>query len=392
VRISRLSAENFRNFQNLDLELAPGKTVLFGGNAQGKTNLLEAIHLFATAKSLRAAHERELIAWNVLGDEIPFTRLRGEVEKARGRIQMEVVVQLARPQGADGAAGDGEAGGHLQKRVRVNGVPRRASTLVGEMTAVLFAPQDIELVHGSPSSRRRYLDLTLSQVDRPLFRQLQRYEKVLAQRNYLLKAIREGKAGFDEIGFWDKELIEAGTFIVEKRREAMAALGKLSAEVHRDLAGGEEMEVRYAPSVAAVMSEEDVSGAFRTALEAAREKERYQGMSLVGPHRDDFQFLSAARDLGTYGSRGQQRTAALALKLAQAQYMTDLTGEQPVLLLDDAFSELDGARRSYMLSWVAGWEQSLLTTAEPERVDERFRSGATMLEVAEGRVRRPVTP
>ena len=388
MHVSHLGLQNFRNFAELDLDLSPGRTVLFGGNAQGKTNLLEALSMFATAKSPRAAHEREVIRWEALEEEIPFARVRGAFEKADGRLQVEIVVQLAQEPGGDEGAGPALP---LQKRVRVNGVPRRASDLVGEVTAVLFSPQDIELVYGPPPVRRRYLDMTLCQVDRPLLRELRRYAKVVSQRNYLLKAIREARARRDELAFWDKGLVEAGSFIVARRMEAMESLGELGRAIHGELSGGnEDLELRYLPSVVAGRGEGEVSRAFQEALEAVRERELLQGVSLVGPHRDDFQFLVNGRELAVFGSRGQQRTAALSLKLAEARFMTDRTGERPVLLLDDVFSELDGFRREYLLSWITGWDQALLTTAEPERIGRDLLSGAVMMEVAGGQVGRPV--
>ncbi len=381
VHVSRLTLQNFRNFADLDMELCPGRTVLYGGNAQGKTNVLEATYMLATARSTRATHEREIIKWEALEEEIPFARVRGEVDRADGAVRLEIVVQLARGQIADGLSGRNDSG-QLQKRVRVNGVPRRAGDLLGQMTAVLFAPQDLELVHGSPSGRRRYLDMTLSQVDRSLFRELQRYARVLPQRNSLLRAIRDRRAGPDELPFWDRELVEAGSFIVSRRMEAFESLNVLTKAAHNELTHGEEIELRYLPSVSA--SPSDVPAAFEAGLAAAREKELLQGVSLVGPHKDDFQFLMGGHDMGAFGSRGQQRTAALALKLAEAQFITDCTGQSPVLLLDDAFSELDGHRRSYLQARTAGWEQTIMTTADPDSIGQEVLAGATMVELVGG--------
>lgn len=389
MHVRHLGLQNFRNFAELALDLGPGLTLFHGGNAQGKTNLLEAVYMFATSKSVRAGNERETIGWDALKDEIPFARVRGDIERARGPLKVEIVVQVARNLGGQDADTDPE-GGLLQKRVKINGVPRRASDLIGEVNVVLFTPQDIDLVYGSRSVRRRYLDMTLCQVDRALLRELQRYARVLAQRNSLLRAIKEGSASADELAFWDQELVEAGAFITARRAEAMAALDGLARAIHRDLTGGVEgLVLRYLPSVTPGVTEDAGRGAFREALEAIRQRETLQGVSLVGPHRDDFQFIVEGRDLGVYGSRGQQRTASLSLKLAEAKFMTERAGDRPILLLDDVFSELDAHRRGYLLSSIAEGGQALLTTAELERIDRQLLSDATMLEVAGGRVGRP---
>ncbi|MBF8299071.1 MAG: recF [Dehalococcoidia bacterium] len=378
MHLTHLNLQNFRNFIDLDLDLVSGVTVVFGGNGQGKTNLLEAASILATVKSLRAGSERELINWDSERiDEIPFVRVRGNVSRASGPIQLEVVVQLVK--GSD-------EGSQLQKRGRLNGVVKRASDLVGQANAVLFAPQDIELVHGSPSLRRQYLNIMLSQAGGPMLRELQRYTKVLTQRNSLLKAIRERAANSHELDFWDSELVESGAFITQQRAEAMGSLQGLSRQIHRELTGGqEELTLTYHPSVPTAHGA-DVREAFRLALASARKRESALGASLVGPHRDDFAFYLAGRDMGIFSSRGQQRTASLALKLAEAQYLRERTGESPILLLDDVFSELDAQRRSYLVSWIAGWEQALLTTAEPEQIERRLLPNAVMLEVVGGRV------
>ena len=390
MHISHLSLENFRNFARLDLELAPGRTVLYGGNAQGKTNLLEALSMFATARSVRASHERELIRWEAAPEEIPFARVKGSIERSQGSLQVEIVVQLARSLPSDGPA-SGDETPQLQKRVRVNGIPRRASDLIGEVNAVLFAPQDIELVHGPPPVRRRYLDITLSQADRVLLRELQRYTRVLSQRNHLLRAIREGRAGQEELSFWDGELVEAGSYIALRRTEAVQELGQLGQAIHMDLTGGqEELELAYLPSVPAAPGDsvDKVAEAFREALAKLRKREVLLGISLAGPHRDDFQFRANGADLAVFGSRGQQRTAALSLKLAEARFLSRHAGEQPLLLLDDVLSELDGFRRGYLLSSIEEYGQAILTTTDPERIDERFLAGADLLQVAQGRVER----
>ena len=380
MRIQRLVLENFRNVVHLDLELPPGRVVLHGDNAQGKTNLLEAVYIFAVARSVRASHDRELISQQTLGDEMPFTRLTGVFDRGDAPLKVEIVLQLTRDtEKVDPAP-------QLQKRIRINGVPRRASDLVGEVQAVLFEPQDIDLVYGSPSLRRRHLDLTLSQVDRALMRELQRYARVLQHRNPLLKAIREGRASPSELGFWDQELVEAGSSIVSARAGAITEIAAVAAEIHRELTGGvEELRLLYRPSVPLEnVADAGIPDAFRAALEAAREKEHYQGATLVGPHRDDFEFVLDDLGLATFGSRGQHRLATLSLKLAEARFMMERTGVQPLLLLDDILSELDAQRRSYLLSFVESHAQAIITTADLPFLGETFLTGAALFRVSKG--------
>jgi DNA replication and repair protein RecF len=386
VHIRRLALENFRNIQQFVLEFAPGHTVLHGENAQGKTNILEAIHVFATGKSLRAETERDIIRWEAHRDEIPFARLNGFFHKGRRDFQIEVVLQLTR---AEGAAGDDEP--QLAKRIRVNGAPRRAASLIGEVQVVLFEPQDIELVYGSPGGRRRHLDATLSQVDRLLFDDLAKYARVLDQRNPLLKALREGRASRGDLQFWDERLIQSGARITAARARALEEMAALCQDVHRDLTGGrEKLDVLYKPSVPLPVERTPaaIAAAFAAQLAAQRDRELAQGVSVVGPHRDDFSFLINDADLAPFGSRGQQRLATLSLKLGEARYMTARTGEQPILLLDDVLSELDAPRRAFLLHSVSAYEQSILTTADLPSLDEGFRERARLVRISAGTIAR----
>ena len=382
--IRRLRLEHFRNIGELDLELAPGRTVLHGDNGQGKTNILEALFMLAAAKSVRARHERELIAWTS-DAEIPYARVEAEVEKAGGaepRLTIDIVLQRT-------PGGTGGEGSHLQKRVRVNGATRTVAGLVGEVQAVLFEPQDVELVFGPPSARRRYLDLTLSQVDARLFRSLQEYNRVLAQRNSLLKAIRERRAGVDELSYWDEGVVTAGAVVVGARRAALERLGALASETHGELtAGSERLDLSYVPSLAAALEagEDELGALFKEALEEGREREVAQGTTLVGPHRDDFAFSVGGANLAAFGSRGQQRLATLALKLAEAQFMEERAGEPPVLLLDDVLSELDPARRRYLTARVEQHAQAIITTADLAAFEPDFLDGSRVVRVAGGAV------
>ena len=380
--LNHLTLRNFRNLAEVGLPLPPGRTIIHGENAQGKSNLLEAIYVFAVSRSIRAGHERDVVSWASLTSEIPYAHLRGLFERGEARLEIDIVVQLTRPPGHPGA---GVEQMQYQKRVKVNGVVRRAGALVGEVLAVLFEPQDIELVYGSPPGRRRHLDITLCQADTRLLRELQRYNRVLAQRNPLLKAVREGQASREELAYWDDELVEAGAYVTQARHEALDDLNRRSAEIHRDLTDGEEdLAITYQASIG--NGEGSTESAFRRRLAEVAEREVLQGATLVGPHRDDFSFAVNGRDLAAFGSRGQQRLATLALKLAEARYLRDRTGEEPVLLLDDVLSELDPPRRGYLMHEVNGYGQAILTTADLGSVDPALKGSANLVRVAEGRV------
>lgn len=383
--LHRLVLENFRNLASLDLSLEPGRTVLHGRNAQGKTNLLEAVHLLAAAKSLRAQHERDLISWSVLADDLPYTRVRGDFDGDGVSLRLEFALQL---EPAEDASPDGEP--RLSKRLRVNGAPRRPVDFVGEIQAVLFEPQDIELVYGPPSSRRRHLDMALSQADRPLLHDLQRYQRILTQRNHLLKSIREGRTSPAELVTWDDLLIEAGAVIIAARAAALAALDASAARLHTQLtAGAERLRLLYAPSFPCPPEggAPQIQDAFRQALAATTGRERQFGATIAGPHRDDVVFELGGASLAAFGSRGQHRLATVALKLAEAEYMTQRTGTQPILLLDDILSELDADRRGFLLDRVADYPQALITTADLPSLQGTLLRDTVVREVVAGAVR-----
>ncbi len=396
--IRQLILEQFRNIERCGLDLPPGQIVLFGGNAQGKSNVLEALAMLAWAKSLRAENERGLIRRESLGDPIPYTRIAGAVQRFRDAVQIDIVLQLGQAEGPAPAQDDLRSGAPcaalerpLLKRIKVNGMARKAGDVVGEVQAILFEPQDIELVYGAPALRRRHLDLTLSQVDRALLRDLQRYNRVLAQRNPLLKAIREGHASPEELAFWDGELAQSGAAITLVRRRALAEISALARAIHGDLTGGaEDLRLSYRPSLETeAAAPKQVEEAFRTAIAQGRDREIAAGMTLTGPHRDDFAFDLQGADLAQFGSRGQQRLATLALKLAEAQFMQARVGEAPLLLLDDILSELDPPRRRYLLDFIARHPQAIVTTADTETLGHIFPADACLLRVDEGRITAP---
>ena len=397
MHIEQLSLRDFRNYRHLDIALPRGLLLFVGGNAQGKSNLLEAIYLLATTRSVRATSEGELVNREASLQGQAVARLVGTARRHDGSVQVEVAI-MTRPTGEQAAASRLPA----SKRLRVNGVVRRASETVGQMTAVLFTTQDIDLVGGAPSLRRRYLDITLSQVDPAYLRALQRYGKIVLQRNALLRRIQEGAAGLDQLSFWDEEMAQQGAYIAGSRGRAVSSLSVLAREAHRALSGGEEeLSLVYQPQLSrawdgervAAASTDELAAALLQALASGRQRDVAAGVSLTGPHRDDLLFLLNGVPAAAFASRGQQRTAALALRLAEARFLLDRSGEHPVLLLDDVLSELDEARRAGVLAAASEFEQVLITSVDADRFDRAGPSGrqaplagATLYRVVAGRV------
>jgi len=403
VYLSHLSLTNFRNFSRLELDLNTGITLLQGSNAQGKTSFLEAVAYLSTSRSLLAGAERELVHWLAWEEPLPFARLVGEMVSPSGRKQKIEITLLQSSKSNAGAP-------LLRKEVRVNGVSRRALDLVGHMPTVLFLPQDIELISGSPSVRRRYLDIALCQMQHDYCRSLSAYNKVLDQRNALLKNLRDQGGAREQLAFWDEQLVAQGSLLMARRAAFVAELEAEANQRQQALTDGRErLHVRYLPSLEpGDNSEEPVSvdlpwlrepsplylagdqasivAVFQAALARTRQREIAAGMSLLGPHRDDVQFTAQGRDLRTYGSRGQQRTAALSVKLAEVAIMQRALGAPPLLLLDDVMSELDGSRRALLLEALSGVQQALVTTTDWTDFSAEFRSRARCLQVMEGRI------
>ncbi|HEY8477643.1 MAG TPA: DNA replication/repair protein RecF [Chloroflexota bacterium] len=387
--LKHLTLVNFRNYVRLGLEFDPAITILLGDNAQGKTNLLEAVHILATGKSLRAGSERELVHWLAMREPAPSARLEASVVKQGGETHVEMLLRCETVENDEGAPTLS-----LTKTIRVNGLPRRVVDFIGEVNVVLFTPDDVNLVQGAPAGRRRYLDVLLAQVDHRYLRSLQRYQRVLLQRNHLLRQVRDGKQRADLLEFWDRELVASGGLLLARRASAVARLGELAGLLFRDLAGGHSwLSVAYRCSVddeeanglAAPHDEESYQRRFAKRLQRVRSREVAQGVSLVGPHRDDLTLLVDDVDVGTYGSRGQQRLVALALKMAELEFLREETGEPPILLLDDVLSELDAARRSFVLS-ALGASQTMITTTDLAPFEPSFRERARIYRVQAGRV------
>ena len=340
---------------------------MWGPNAAGKTSLLEAIALLAWGRSHRTSADGELIRWGA-----DLARVEGTV----GPQVLEVAVTRS---GADGRGG--------RKRIRVNGVGRRASALARTFRVVLFAPEEMLLVIGPPSLRRTALDL-LAVARFPAYADdLATYGRTLQQRNSLLRAIREEQASRDQLRFWDAAFLESGARIVEARQVLVEQLAAPLAAAHREIAPEEAdagaLRLRIVTNAPAIPGETAGDALARRLIETA-EKEVWNGSTLIGPHRDDIAFDLGDRELAGFGSRGQQRTAILAFKLAELDLLTELDGRPPVLLLDDVFSELDPERRSHLVRRIASLPQAFVTTTTLDDLDPALRAIGTAWEVRSG--------
>jgi DNA replication and repair protein RecF len=382
MRVESLSLAGFRNYSSLELEFPAGPQVIAGPNAAGKTNLLEAILVLGTGRSHRASGDAEMIGWTA-----QFARLQAHVNAAGegGPTSLEVV--MARPAAAGGLRGaDSSAGG--RKRFRVNGVPRRASSLATALPVVLFSPEDMLLVIGSPSLRRTALDGLVTQLQPTAASTMATYGRALVQRNNLLRAVREGLSDPAELGFWTDQICLEGGRIVSWRRETLAALAGPLADAHAEIAPGESrLSLRYVTNAEPQAGEGDAAALRRRLVETA-DKETWNGATLVGPHRDDLAFELDGRELSGFASRGQQRSAILALKLGQLAVLTDSLGRSPLLMLDDVFSELDPMRRAHLVRRIGELPQAFVTTTTLDDLDPALVAAATPWAAADGRLTR----
>ncbi|HET6894481.1 MAG TPA: DNA replication/repair protein RecF [Candidatus Baltobacteraceae bacterium] len=337
-----LHLSNVRNYAQLELEPAPGLNVFIGRNAQGKSNLLEAISLLGTGKSFRTARERDLIR-----EGFELAAISGVAQVRAGDVNLGCTI-AATPRGT-------------RKVYSVNGQSVRYAKFLGSLRVVTFVPGDLQLVSGSPSLRRAFLNVALAQEQRTYYHELARYQKAVTQKSALLRSAEEPDP--DLLAIYNETLIQAGTAIMLAREQLVRVLSAASARVHAQWTGGaEQLEIAYQPSVPyEVPSVESIAGAFAARLRALAAQERARQLSLAGPHRDDVDLRLDGRSLAAYGSQGQQRTAVLALKVAEYSVMHERSGEAPLLLLDDVLSELDPARAQAFLAGVGGFEQAFIT-------------------------------
>lgn len=387
MRVRRLLLEDFRSYDVADIAVPPGTTVLVGPNGSGKTNILEALHLLARGDSPRAGDDTELVRWGAT-----MARAVAEVELDEGPRRIEIVLFAPTP---------GER--RRPRRYLLDGASKRADDVLGEIVVVAFFPEDVELLSQAPSARRRYLDAMIAQVDRRHRAAVREYKRVVDQRNALLRALREeirtagappeqellpldGQAtGRDELEFWDRELCRLAAPISLRRMHAVRELREPFREAIERASGEHVVDVAYA-SPAEGDTEDERAASYRRLLDERRERERWQGTTLVGPHREDLAVTSGGRDLPSFASRGEQRSVVLALKLAEAAWLRERTGSVPIFLLDDVLSELDPVRRERLVTALPADAQALVTSALPAGLPPPLTERAAIVPVSRGRV------
>lgn len=366
--VNNISLHHYRNYESLQLESFGDVNLIIGQNAQGKTNLVEALFVLALTKSHRTSKDRELISF-----EATNSHISAEVEKKYGSLKLELSLS---PQG---------------KKAKINGLEqRKLSDFIGSLNVVMFAPEDLEIVKGTPGVRRRFLDMEIGQVTPSYLFHLQQYQKVLLQRNNLLKTLW-GKNASEQamLDIWNIQLVEHGVKIVKKRKQFIKKLQKWAETIHQGITNGiEELRLQYLPSFADGEEEDEavLFESFMIKLSQMKEQEIRRGMTLAGPHRDDLAFYINGKEVQTYGSQGQQRTTALSLKLAEIELIQEEIGEYPVLLLDDVLSELDPYRQTQLIETFQTKVQTFITATGIESLNTDKLKGASIFHVHSGQV------
>ena len=355
--IKSIELADYRNYDSLVMQFDRGTNILYGDNAQGKTNILEAIFVAATTRSHKGSKDREIVNFN---KEEGHIRTWLEKDGAETRVDMHL-----RKSKSKGIAIDGQK-------------IKRAAELHGLCNVVFFSPEDLGIIKNGPAERRRFVDMELCQLDGVYLYNLNHYNKIINQRNRLLKDMYLNQGLKETLEVWDMQLVSFGTKIIERRALFVKQLNEIIYGIHRKLSGDkEELQICYEPDA--------VPEAFEEKLSSARDRDIRAKMTSVGPHRDDFSFLVGGVDIRKYGSQGQQRTAALSLKLAEIELVKKITGDNPILLLDDVLSELDSNRQNYLLNSIGEIQTIITCTGLEEFVHHRFEINR-VYKVADGNV------
>lgn len=343
--IKSIELKNFRNYEELNLNLDGGTNILYGDNAQGKTNILESIYVSGTTKSHKGSRDKEMIRF---GEN--EAHIRTMVEKNQMSYQIDMHLKKNRSKG-----------------IAINGVPiRKASELFGVLNMVFFSPEDLNIIKNGPSERRRFLDSEICQLDKIYLSDLTKYNKVLNQRNKLLKDMVFHPDLENTLSVWDMQLISYGRRIISRRRRFVEELNEIVRGIHESISGGrEQLTLTYEPDIEEAFFEDE--------LNRAKEKDRKDCSTSVGPHRDDISFFIGDIDIRKFGSQGQQRTSALSLKLSEIELVKRCIHDTPVLLLDDVLSELDSNRQNYLLNSIHDIQTVITCTGLDEFVRNRFQ-------------------
>ena len=344
MNIRSIELKNFRNYENLEISFDEGTNILFGDNAQGKTNILEAAYMSGTTKSHKGSRDREMIRF---GEE--EAHLKTVVVRGGREYQIDMHLKKNRAKG-----------------IAIDKIPiKKASELFGILNIVFFSPEDLNIIKNGPVERRRFLDSELCQLDRIYLADLTNYNKILAQRNKLLKDMIYRPSLSDTLPVWDMQLIETGKKIIRRRKQFVDELREIVSDIHYRISGGkEELFLKYEPNIDDIFFEDELS--------RAKEKDKKLCQTSVGPHRDDLLFSIGDVDIRKYGSQGQQRTSALSLKLSEIELVRKSISDTPVLLLDDVLSELDSSRQNYLLNNISDTQTIITCTGLDEFVNHRF--------------------
>jgi DNA replication and repair protein RecF len=404
MRLRELELDEFRTFRKLQLPISPSGFRAVGANASGKSTILEAIAMLATTRSPRTSAEREIAHWSSGADlDIPpYARVRGAYERRDGRHEIEI-----------GITAGGDRSGPLKKHIRQNGRTVRAVDVVGQLKTVLFSPEDVELIAGSPAHRRRYLDVMFSQASGGYLRALARFSRVLEQRNSLLRRFVRERVGpasvrpAQELAFWDAEFTATAAEVLALRVVGVAALGTRARRHYEALTGSAQLALDYVARQVTLPEAElaapwqhptqsfrqSIAAMMEIALVASRSEDLRRGVTGIGPHRDDFLVTDAGIDLGRFGSRGQQRLAVFAIKLAELDLLEEAAGEPPLLLLDDVLSELDETHRARLIEAIAEKAvQTCITATDLGDLEAGQISNLPLLLVDAGLARYASTP
>ncbi|MCA1042194.1 DNA replication/repair protein RecF [Bacillus infantis] len=368
--IEQLLLRNYRNYESLEVQFEDKVNVIIGQNAQGKTNVMESIYVLAMAKSHRTSNDKELIRW----DE-DYAKIEGRVRKNHGPLPMQLVISKK------------------GKKAKCNHIEQqRLSQYVGNMNVVMFAPEDLHLVKGSPQVRRRFIDMEIGQVSPVYLHDVGQYNKILQQRNHYLKLLQTRKQTDQAmLEILTEQFIEMAARIVAKRFEFLKLLQKWAMPIHEGISRGlETLKIEYKPSadVSDGMELSKMIEVYQEKFEKVRGREIDRGVTMFGPHRDDLAFYVNGRDVQTFGSQGQQRTTALSLKLAEIELIHSEIGEYPILLLDDVLSELDDYRQSHLLNTIQGKVQTFVTTTSVDGIDHQTLKEAAAFEVEAGTLKK----